>query len=100
MSIRRFALRRCINSIRQKVQKYLLQLDGITGLAVSKSILQNVGGRLWAENNRGPGATFYITVPMPAKPAAISATRQTHEPGPNVLQKWCPVIPSSCNRFS
>ncbi len=47
------------------------------GLAVSKSILQNVGGRLWAKNNRGPGAIFYITLPMPAKPVAIPAARQT-----------------------
>ena len=57
------------------------------GLAVSKSMLQNVGGRLWAENNRGPGATFYITLPMPAKSVTISETRQTHEPGPNVLHE-------------
>ena len=57
------------------------------GLAVSKSILQNVGGRLWAKNNRGPGATFYITLPMPAKPAAIPAARQTHELEPDVLHE-------------
>ena len=57
------------------------------GLAVSKSILQNVGGRLWAENNRGPGATFYITLPMPAKRVAIPAARQTRELEPDVLHK-------------
>jgi PAS domain S-box-containing protein len=57
------------------------------GLAVSKSILQNVGGRLWAKNNRGPGATFYITLPMPAKPVAIPAARQTPELEPDVLHE-------------
>ena len=57
------------------------------GLAVSKSILQNVGGRLWAKNNRGPGVTFYITLPMPAKRVAISAARQTHDLEPDVLRK-------------
>ena len=57
------------------------------GLAVSKSILQNVGGRLWAENNRGPGATFHITLPMPAKPVAIPAARQMHELEPDVLHE-------------
>jgi FixJ family two-component response regulator len=57
------------------------------GLAVSKSILQNVGGRLWAKNNRGPGAIFYITLPMPAKPVAIPAARQTPELEPDVLHE-------------
>jgi two-component system sensor kinase FixL len=33
------------------------------GLAISRTILQAHGGRLWAENNRGPGAAFYFTVP-------------------------------------
>jgi FixJ family two-component response regulator/signal transduction histidine kinase len=55
------------------------------GLAVSKSILENVGGRLWAKNNRGPGATFYITLPVPAKPVGISTARQTQELEPDVL---------------
>jgi PAS domain S-box-containing protein len=57
------------------------------GLAVSKSILQNVGGRLWAKNNRGPGATFYITLPMPAERVAIPAARQTPELEPDVLHE-------------
>ena len=57
------------------------------GLAVSKSILQNVGGRLWAKNNRGPGATFYITLPMPAKPVAIAADRKTQELEADVLHE-------------
>ncbi|MCH9006167.1 MAG: response regulator [Proteobacteria bacterium] len=57
------------------------------GLAVSKSILQNVGGRLWAKNNRGPGATFYITLPMPAKPVAIAAARKTQELEADVLHE-------------
>ncbi len=57
------------------------------GLAVSKSILQNVGGRLWAKNNRGPGATFYITLPMPAKPVAIPEAPQTHELEPDALRE-------------
>jgi FixJ family two-component response regulator len=57
------------------------------GLAVSKSILQSVGGRLWAKNNEGPGATFYITLPMPAKHAAIPAARQTRESRSDILHK-------------
>jgi two-component system sensor kinase FixL len=34
------------------------------GLAISRSIVQNHGGRLWAENNDGQGATFFIALPL------------------------------------
>jgi signal transduction histidine kinase len=33
------------------------------GLSVVRSIIDAHGGRLWAENNPGRGATFYFTVP-------------------------------------
>jgi len=53
------------------------------GLAVSKSILQNIGGRLWAKNNQGPGATFYITLPESAKYVDRPTARQTSETKPD-----------------
>lgn len=34
------------------------------GLALSRSILEAHGGRLWAENNTGGGATFRVTLPV------------------------------------
>jgi PAS domain S-box-containing protein len=38
--------------------------DGMgVGLSVSRSIIENHQGRLWAELNQGPGATFLFTVP-------------------------------------
>jgi signal transduction histidine kinase len=33
------------------------------GLSVSRSIIENHGGRLWATPNDGPGVTFSFAIP-------------------------------------
>jgi two-component system, LuxR family, sensor kinase FixL len=33
------------------------------GLAINRTIINSLGGRLWAENNADGGASFYLTIP-------------------------------------
>jgi PAS domain S-box-containing protein len=37
------------------------------GLSISRSIIEAHGGRLWAENNRDKGATFFFEIPISIK---------------------------------
>jgi PAS domain S-box-containing protein len=50
---------------------YSTKEDGMgVGLAVSRSIIENHQGRLWAVLNDGPGATFSFSVPSAPRPTA------------------------------
>ena len=40
------------------------------GLSISRAIVEAHGGELWAEQNKGAGATFFFTLPTPAPVAA------------------------------
>ncbi|TIU42180.1 MAG: PAS domain S-box protein [Mesorhizobium sp.] len=46
---------------------YSTKSDGMgIGLSVSRTIIESHGGKLWAEANEGPGATFTLSIPAVA----------------------------------
>jgi len=56
------------------------------GLAISRSIIEAHGGRLWAEPNQGPGAMFLFTLPAaperPGESGPAAAPAHTEEGAP------------------
>jgi signal transduction histidine kinase len=55
---------------------YTTKTDGMgIGLSVSRSIIESHHGRLWAEPNNGPGATFAFVVP--AAPEGVATETDT-----------------------
>ena len=54
---------------------YTSKTDGMgIGLSVSRSIIESHGGKIWAETNDGPGATFSFSIPRQAADAGDEGT--------------------------
>jgi len=48
--------------------------DGMgLGLSVCKTIVKSHGGRIWAQNNDGPGASFHVALPAEMKLGGVAA---------------------------
>ncbi|MEA2764187.1 MAG: hypothetical protein QOK07_591 [Gemmatimonadaceae bacterium] len=53
---------------------YTTKAHGIgMGLAISRSIVESHGGKLWATSNPGPGANFHLTLPIQSETATVVA---------------------------
>jgi signal transduction histidine kinase len=62
---------------------YTTKSDGMgIGLAVSRSIIDRHRGRLWAESNDGPGATFAFTIPSGSDVVSGAAREATNAISP------------------
>jgi signal transduction histidine kinase len=58
---------------------YTTKIDGMgIGLSVSRSIVEAHQGRMWAEVNDGPGATFAFSIPVETEADSVAGAPATN----------------------
>ena len=76
---------------------YTTKRDGMgIGLSVSRSIIARHRGRLWAEPNDGPGATFSFSIPVAT--ASVAAPPSRADARSSRRDPWPPPAPPGSRR--
>jgi two-component system sensor histidine kinase KdpD len=65
------------------------------GLTISRGIVTAHGGRIWAENRPGGGATFRIALPITGPPPSVVAEEPVPNRQPEAAGPWIAPPPSS-----
>jgi K+-sensing histidine kinase KdpD len=63
------------------------------GLAVSRSIVEAHGGRLWAENKKAGGAIFNVALPPAESEIKL---QQSHTTNSRALPRYAPMQIAIC----
>ncbi len=69
------------------------------GLSISQSIVERLGGRIWARNNAGAGTTFTFTLPTDGPVDTVAPTNGAVRAGPAYAMPRQDVAPSTSSRF-
>lgn len=58
------------------------------GLAICRSLVERMGGRLWADGRDAAGTTFHFTVVLPVAPGQPSPYLRAHQPALEGRRAW------------
>ena len=74
----------------KKIENKRIKLYGGAGLgsAISRNLIENMGGEIWAESNEGKGATFFFTLPFSMSPVNEPEQLSTMHEAPCTVYDW------------
>jgi len=68
------------------------------GLAISRSIVERLGGRIWAANNPDRGTSFRFTLPVPSTPEGPADPAPPSSEVPRAQQRSAERTPAGTSR--